>query len=56
MLDDASYSSEVNYVVKKEYVWIQEVVAVAEAVVDSRNLRWVVVVSAQFYKLNKNKQ
>lgn len=49
---DAFYSSEVNYVVNREYVWIQVVVEVVVGVVDSRNLRLEVVVSGQFYKLN----
>lgn len=49
---DVFYSSEVNYVVNREYVWIQVVVEVVVGVVDSRNLRLEVVVSGQFYKLN----
>lgn len=55
MSDDAFYSSEVNYVANREYVWIQVVVEVVVGVVDLRNLRLEVVVSGQFYKLNNNK-
>lgn len=55
MSDDVFYSSEVNYVVNRVYVWIQVVVEVAVGVVDLRNLRLEVVVSGQFYKLNNNK-
>lgn len=55
MSDDAFYSSEVNYVVNREYVWIQVVVEVVVVAVDLRNLRLGVEVSDQFYKLNNNK-
>lgn len=48
MSDDAFYSSEVNYVVNREYVWIQVVVEVVVVAVDLRNLRLGVVVSGQF--------